>query len=116
VHALCAAAATLAARGDAQAIVAVTRGGSTARQLSILRPRAPILAVTRQVDTARRLALYWGVVPVFLDLEDQGPGSASIGQQLVAHGLVASGAAIVLINIDPDLGRADANYLRIQRV
>jgi pyruvate kinase len=116
VHALCAAAATLAARGDAQAIVAVTRGGSTARQLSMLRPRAPILAVTRQVDTARRLALYWGVVPVFVDLGDQGPGSPLIGPQLVAHGLIAPGAAIVLINIDPDLSRADANYLRIQRV
>ena len=33
-------------RGDAQAIVAVTRGGSTARRLSVLRPCAPILAAT----------------------------------------------------------------------
>ena len=116
VRALCAAATTLAARGDAQAIVAVTRGGSTARQLSMLRPRAPILAVTSQVDTARRLALHWGVVPVSVDVADKGPGSALIGQQLVAHGFVAPGAAIVLINIDPDLSRSDANYLRIQRV
>jgi len=116
VHALCAAAATLATRGDAQAIVAVTRGGSTARRLSMLRPAAPILAVTNRVDTARRLALHWGLVPVFLDVADQSPGSLSVGEQLVAHGLVNPGAAIVLINIDPDLGRPDANFLRIQRL
>ena len=55
-------------RGDAQAIVAVTRGGSTARRLSALRPRAPIFATTDRDDTARRLALYWGVVPVCTDI------------------------------------------------
>ena len=38
VQALCEAAVTLAVRGDAKAIVAVTRGGSTARRLSALRP------------------------------------------------------------------------------
>lgn len=117
VHALCAAAVTLADRGDAQAIVAVTRGGSTARRLSTFRPRAPILATTSRASTARRLALYWGVAPVYIDFGDNVDlAGALIGQQLVAHGLVASGAAIVLININPDLTRSDANYLRIQRV
>jgi pyruvate kinase len=117
VHALCAAAVTLAARGDAQAIVAVTRGGSTARRLSMLRPRAPVLAATSRVDTARRLALHWGVVPVLIDGDDNSLAAAlPIGQQLVARGFIAAGAAIVLINIDPDLTRNDANYLRIQRL
>jgi len=117
VHALCAAAVTLADRGDAQAIVAVTRGGSTARRLSTLRPRAPILATTSRADTARRLALHWGVVPVHIDLGDHVDLAGSfIGEQLVAHGLIASGATVVLININPDLTRSDANYLRIQRL
>src|SRR5436189_3729035 len=58
-HALCEAAAMLANRGDAQAIVAVTRSGGTARRLSALRPRAPIIATTDRADTARRLAIYW---------------------------------------------------------
>jgi pyruvate kinase len=117
VHALCAAAVTLADRGDAQAIVAVTTGGSTARRLSTLRPRAPIIATTSRVGTARRLALYWGVVPVHLDLGDHVDLAGSrIGEQLVTHGLVAPGAAVVLININPDLTRSDGNYLRIQRL
>ena len=116
-EALCAAAITLADRGDAQAIVAVTRGGRTARRLSALRPRAPILATTSRVETARRLALHWGVRAVHIDLGDHidlaGP---LIGRQIVAHGLVPAGAAVVLININPDLTRSDANYLRIQRL
>ena len=37
-------------RGDATAIVAMTRGGKTARLLSALRPRAPIFAATDQPD------------------------------------------------------------------
>ena len=116
-HALCAAAVTLADRGAAQAIVAVTRGGSTARRLSTLRPHAPILAATSCADAARRLALHWGVIPVHVDLGDCVDLAGSrIGHQLVAHGLVASGAAVVLININPDLTRSAANYLRIQRL
>ena len=116
-QALCEAAVTLAARGDAQAIVAVTRGGGTARRLSALRPRAPIIATTDNDQTARRLALHWGVVPVCTDIgEDVDTAGALISQQLVARGLVAPGAAVVLVSIHPDLSRNDANYLKIQRL
>jgi pyruvate kinase len=116
-QALCEAAVTLANRGDAQAIVAVTRGGGTARRLSALRPRAPIIATTDNDQTARRLALYWGVVPVCTDIgENVDTAGALISQQLVARGLVAAGAAVVLVSISPDLSRSDANYLKIQRL
>jgi pyruvate kinase len=116
-EALCQAAVTLANRGDAKAIVAVTRGGGTARRLSALRPLAPIIATTDRDDTARRLALYWGVVPVCTDIgENVDSAGMLIGRQLVARGLVEQGAAVVLISIDPDLSRADANYLKIQRL
>src|SRR5205807_7712539 len=63
-QALCEAAVTLANQGDAQAIIAVTRGGRTARWLAALRPRAPIIATTDRDAVARRLALYHGVVPL----------------------------------------------------
>ena len=117
VQAICEAAVTLANRGDAQAIVAVTRGGGTARRLSALRPRAPIIATTDHDDTARRLALYWGVVPVCTDIgEDVDSAGMLISQQIVARGLVPAGAAVVLISISPDLTRHDANYLKIQRL
>jgi pyruvate kinase len=114
--ALCAAAVTLAERGDAQAIVAVTRGGKTARRLSALRPRVPILGMTARIDMARQLTLYWGVTPVVSDTLDRVDlGGTEIGRQLVDRGLVAEGALVVLVSITPDLGRVDANYLKIQR-
>lgn len=117
VQALCEAAVTLANRGDAQAIVAVTRGGGTARRLSALRPSAPIIATTDRDDTARRLSLYWGVVPVCTDIgENVDSAGLLISRQLVARGLVAAGSAVVLISISPDLSRADANYLKMQRL
>jgi pyruvate kinase len=115
-QAICEAAVTLAERGDAHAIVAITRGGKTASRLSALRPRVPILATTSNDQMARRLALHWGVFPVCTDvLEQADMAGMLIGQQLVERGLVAEGAPVVLVSINPDLGRVDANYLKIQR-
>jgi len=115
--AICEAAVTLATRGAAQAIVAVTRGGGTARRLSALRPQAPIFATTDRDDTARRLALYWGVVPLCTEIaENVAEAGTLIGRQLVDRGLVAEGAAVVLVSISADLTRSDANYLKIQRL
>jgi hypothetical protein len=39
-----------------------------------------------------------------------------IGRQLVERGLVPEGALVVLASISTDLGRSDANYLKIQRL
>lgn len=116
-RALCEAAVTLAERGDATAIVAVTRGGKTARLLSALRPRAPIYAATDQPDVARRLALAWGVVPVVADLGgDVSAAAGRIGEQLVAYGAIPASSSIVLVSITPDLTPGPSNFLKLQRV
>jgi pyruvate kinase len=116
-RALCQAAVTLADRSAAQAIVAVTRGGTTARSLSALRPHAPIFAATERPDTGRRLTLYWGVVPLCMPLGDNlDEASTLAGAQLVERGLVSAGATAVFVSINADLTRRDANYLKIQRL
>jgi pyruvate kinase len=116
-RALCQAAVTLADRSAAQAIVAVTRGGTTARSLSALRPHAPIFAATERPDTGRRLTLYWGVVPLCMPLGDNlDEASTRVGAQLVERGLVSAGATAVFVSINADLSRRDANYLTIQRL
>ena len=116
-QALCEAAVTLADRGEASAIVAVTRGGGTARRLSALRPSAPIIATSNRDEIARRLTIYWGVVPVCTDIgENVDDAGTLIGRELVARGLVPPGAAVVLVSISPDLTRVDANYLKIHRL
>jgi pyruvate kinase len=116
-RAICQAAVTLADRGDAAAIVAVTRGGRTARVLSALRPRMPVYAATDQEEVARRLVLCWGVVPVLTALDgDVGATAAHIGDDLVASGRLARGSVIVLVSVFPDLARGPSNFLKLQRV
>jgi pyruvate kinase len=116
-QALCEAACTLSELSDAQAIVAVTRGGSTARRLSALHPHAPIIAATERDVTARRLTLYRGVVPLRMEIgENLDEASARIGAALIDRGFAAAGAAAVFVSISPDLTRSDANYVKIQRL
>lgn len=116
-QAICEAAVTLANRGNARSLVAVTRGGGTARLLSALRPHAPIIATSGRDDTARRLALYWGVLPVCMNLgEHVDATGALVTQELVARGLLERGTVVVLVSISPDLTRSDANYLKLHRL
>src|SRR5262249_57340487 len=98
----CEAAITLADCGDAQAIVAVTRGGDTARRLSALRPHAPIIATTNHTETARRLALCWGVTPVVTEIgEDSDSAGRLVGGEPAARGLGPSGGAARLVHTNP---------------
>ena len=117
-RAICEAAVTLANRGEATAIVAVTRGGKTARLLSALRPRAPIFAATDNPVMARRLNLAWGVVPVLCtDIgRDVSEEANRIGDMLVQNGAIPRGSHIVLVSITPELARGPSNFLKMQRV
>ena len=117
-RAICEAAVTLANRGEATAIVAVTRGGKTARLLSALRPRAPIFAATDNAAMARQLKLAWGVVPVLCtDIgRDVSEEANRIGDMLVQNGSIPRGSVIVLVSITPELARGPSNFLKMQRV
>jgi len=116
-RALCEAAVTLAGHSDAAAIVAVTRGGKTARVLSALRPRAPIYAATSSSEIGRRLALVWGVVPIVCDLGSNVDAAVvGIGEQLVARGVIAASSVIVIVSISPDLAHGPSNFLKLQRI
>ena len=114
--ALVAAALTLACRGHAEAIVAVTRTGRTARLLSALRPAAPIHAIAPDPGVARRLALLWGVRPQVVDLGGDLIPLARLAERLRAEGVLPPAATVVLVSVNPDLARADANFLQLLRV
>lgn len=59
--AICAAIIDLAAATHATAIVAETRSGSTALQISAMRPDRPVLAVTSDKRVAQQMVLVYGV-------------------------------------------------------
>jgi pyruvate kinase len=116
-QAICEAAVTLAERGHAAAIVAVTRGGKTAALLSALRPTTTIVAATDQEPVFRRLALSWGVEPLLADLSgDIDVAARRIGATLTARGIVPAGSAIVLVSMSPELGSGPSNFLKLQKL
>jgi pyruvate kinase len=111
-RALCEAAVTLATTGRADAIVAVTREGKTARLLSALRPEIRVLAATPSERVAATLALLRGIAPVITEAcELEG-----LERMLLDRRLVAAGSVVVFISVSPDLSRADANYLNVQKI
>lgn len=111
-RALCEAAVTLATAGQADAIVAVTREGKTARLLASLRPRAPVFGVTHSERVALTLALWWGVEPVVTPERDP----ESLERILVERHLLQPGSIAVFVNVSPELNRVDNNFLNVQRL
>jgi len=110
--AMCEAAVTLASSGQADAIVALTQEGRTARLLSALRPRAPVLAITEHDAVARRLAMVWGVTPMVA----HGSTLTALATALRERCGLAPGATVVFISLSPDLTLADTNFLNVQRI
>jgi pyruvate kinase len=116
-RALCEAAVELATSAQATAIVAVTRGGKTARVLSAFRPAVPVIAVTPRDDVARRLALLRGVQALTLPFgTDSDATATAVKQELLTRGLVRPADLVVVVSITADLARRDANFVRVQQV
>lgn len=111
-RALCEAAVTLSAAARADAIVAVTRQGKTARLLAALRPSAPIVAVTDRADVAGELSMFWGLCLVIAPDRDV----EVLERRLLERRLMPPGATVVFVNVSPDLSRADANFLNVQKI
>jgi pyruvate kinase len=111
-RALCEAAVTLATTGRADAIVAVTREGKTARLLSSLRPETRVIAATPSARVAGLLTLYRGITPVITPVR----ALLEVEQMLIERRLVVAGAVVVFISVSPDMTGADANYLNVQRI
>jgi pyruvate kinase len=111
-RALCESAVTLATTGQADAIIAVTREGKTARLLSALRPSAPIFAATSHEAVASALALCWGVTPILTPERDV----EKLEELVLSRKLIPPGAVVVFISVQPDLRRTDTNFLNVQKV
>jgi pyruvate kinase len=111
-RALCESAVTLATTGHADAIVAVTREGKTARLLAALRPSAPVFAATAHEAVAAALTVCWGVTPILTPERDVEKLEALI----LSQQLIAPGSVVVFISVQPDLTRTDTNFLNVQKI
>jgi pyruvate kinase len=111
-RAICEAAITLATAGAADAIVAVTSHGRTARLLGSLRPAAPVIAATPDSRLADALSIVRGVHPLLTPQQDV----EALGEELLARKLVRPGGVVVFVNVGPDLERVDGNFVTVQRL
>jgi pyruvate kinase len=108
---LCDAAVTLASTARADAIVAVTREGRTARMLAALRPSTQVFAVTSSAEVAGASLLLWGVTPLITPACE----IDELERLLVERQLVRSGSIVVFVNASGELNRTDANFINVQR-
>ena len=111
------AASFLAEKVGAAVIVVPTESGSTARWVSRLRPRQPILALSRHLSTVRSLNLCWGVhpflVPEWKDTDDMLERSKKIPKEL---GMALTGEKIVIIAGVPISIPGTTNLIKVEIV
>ena len=102
---------------DVVGVACFTRSGRTARLLSALRPRVPVVAFTPQAAIARALTLHRGIRPVVLDVDAADPGAVSVA----VNAALAAGAseweltasdAVVLVQTSVDGGPNTIDVLR----
>ncbi len=101
----------------AQAIIASTRSGHTARMVSKYRPQTPILAPTPDPKVAARLALAWGVEPLLVpqfDTTDEMIARAVDAAK--GRGLVRAGDLVVITAGVPIGGTGRTNMLKVHVV
>ena len=111
------AASLLAEEVGAKVIVTPTESGSTARWVSKLRPRQPILALSRHISTVRELNLCWGVTPALVpdwkDTDEMLERSKTIPQEL---GMASKGEKIVIIAGVPISLPGTTNLIKVEIV
>ncbi len=101
----------------AAAIFAFTSGGLTARLVSRLRPRMPIIAITPNLKAYYQLAFSWGVIPEF------SPGDKSFGEAFdhaskmaVQKGYVKDGDLVVVTAGSPFGVSGTTNMLIVESI
>jgi pyruvate kinase len=108
-------ASLLAGEVGAKVIVTPTESGSTARWVSKLRPRQPILALSQHLSTVRKLNLSWGVYPVLApgwkDTDEMLEKSKRMPRDL---GMASKGEKIVIIAGVPISIPGTTNLIKVE--
>lgn len=109
------AAVDLATLLEAKAILAPTVSGYTARLLSRLRPRCPILAVTPNPIVQRQLALHWGIEPLLspraADTDSMIAEAVRVAQE---HGYVRQGELVVITAGTAGSAPGTTDFVKVQ--
>lgn len=102
---------------NAKAIFAFTRGGSTARLLSRLRPKMPIIAMTGDKKIYHQLAFNWGVIPVhYPNCRTLKEGFENISSIAVERHLVSYGDLVVVTAGTPFGVSGTTNMMMVENI
>ncbi|HMQ31555.1 MAG TPA: pyruvate kinase [Chloroflexaceae bacterium] len=108
------AACTIARAQSVRAIAVLTQSGSSARLVSHYRPNVPIIALCPSEETARRAALYWGVSPMVVQIEDRlDELEKQVKYLLRDRGVCQRGDNLVLTGGHPVYSYGPTNFLKV---
>lgn len=102
---------------NAKAIFAFTKGGTTARLLSRLRPKMPIIAMTTQEKSFHQLAFNWGVIPIHsTSCGSIREGFAKISEFALEHQLASYGDLVVVTAGTPFGVSGTTNMMMVESI
>lgn len=100
----------------AQAILAITTSGQSAKKISRYRPKVPIYGVTTDEKSARALTAVWGVVPAFsVEKGTLGHTMKSMVEQGLDRGILDLKNTYILTAGDPVGVVGKTNIIRVLR-
>ena len=82
--AICFAACSAAEKINSAAILACTESGQSAKLMAKYRPEQPLYGATSQKKSLNRMALYWGVDPIFINIDKNAGIEAEISAAMSA--------------------------------
>lgn len=107
----------LAEHLSASAIVASTKSGFTAKQISRFRPQSRLVALSPDKASLRKLALYWGCEPGLATVPKSTDDMfEKVGESALETGKVKKGDLIVITAGHPVWVEGTTNMMKVKRV
>jgi pyruvate kinase len=101
----------------AKALFAFTKNGLTARLLSRLRPKMPIIALTPCENTYQQLALNWGIIPVLVPHFNTAEEAFHAGSKFALNNKLVSHGDIVVALVGSPLWSSDTiNTILVENI
>jgi pyruvate kinase len=102
---------------EAKYLCVFTQSGDSARRLSRLRSRIPMLAFTPEPGIRRRMALTWGITSTLVDVVQHTDAMYhQVDEHLLSNGLAEEGDKVVVISGSPPGIIGSTNDLRVHKV
>ncbi len=102
---------------EAKFLTVFTESGDSARRLSRLRSRIPMLAFTPEQRIRRRLALTWGIQPILIDrVEHTDLMYIQVDKYLLGHKMAEEHNKVVVISGSPPGIIGSTNDIRVHQV